>query len=345
MNPTRVEAMDPAGRGAICVRRRTAARRFGWLPIAWSAVLALGACGGEAVGSPGTRLEIRFALSSSMFAGVNENDTRAAMKVYTDTIGDQNDTFVITNPELIAGPDAMLEALLSKRAEMFALTSAEFVALEPHGLGAPVLMSHSKESSTEVYVLIVRSNDVVGGLSGLATKSLAIASDVRCCLAPIWLEVLFRENGLGAPERVLSRISTSAKPSQVVLPVFFGKTDACVVTRASFEVMCELNPQTRTKLKIIAQSPPVVPALTCFRSDLPESVARRVLKALELSSSKPAYRQMMQLFKSDGVAVRPLSILDGTRALLARHRELTSGVASATRAAGSESAEGRRLLP
>jgi hypothetical protein len=47
--------------------------------------------------------------------------------------------------------------------------------------------------------------------------------------------------------------------------------------------------------------------------------------AVEMSSSKPSYNQLMALFKNDGLSFEPLSVLETTRQLVAQYYQLRSG--------------------
>lgn len=283
----------------------------------------------EATAAPDSRAEIHFAFSKSMFAGVNETDARAAMRVYAQTIGDQNGLFVDSAPVLLEGTNAIARAAASGQVEMFALTAGEFLQLEGLGLQGPLLCSKIRDQVTEEYLLLVREKDAIQKIADLKGHSLIMLDDVRGCLAPYWLEVLCRENGLGAARDGFARITTSSKATQVVLPVFFGKADACVVTRNGWDVMCELNPQLSKTLRIVATSTPVVPALTCFGPGVTPEFRQRVIKAWELSRPNAAYQQLMTLFKTDSVGYQPLAAMESTRALLARYRKLVDGVSGA----------------
>lgn len=300
-------------------------RRPDGLPIALGAVIL---CAGlvrlqaEAEAAPASRTEIHFAFSKSMFAGVNETDARAAMKVYAQTIGDQNGLFVDSAPVLLEGTNAIATAAAARQVEMFALTAEEFLQLEGLGLEGPLLCSKIRDLVTEEYLLLVREKDAIQKIADLKGHSLILLDDVRGCLAPYWLEVLCRENGLGAARDGFNRITTSAKATQVVLPVFFGKADACVVTRNGWGVMCELNPQLSKSLRIVAASPPVLPALTCFGPGVTPEFKQRVIKGWEMSRTNPAYQQLMTLFKTDSVGYQSLGALESTRALMARYQKL-----------------------
>ena len=280
----------------------------------------LGFAQNEVVNEP--RVEIRFAFSKAMFADVNENDAAAAMKVYTQTIGDQNGVYVASEPILLDGTNAIARAVESKRAEVFALTTDEFLAMEQLGLEGPFLCSYVRQTFTEVYLLLVREDSPLRQAEDLKGRSLIAFGDVRSCLAMPWLEVLCQERELGPAARLFGRITSSCKPMQVVLPVFFGKADACLITRNGYEVMCELNPQLKKQMRAIAVSPALLPALSCFSRGTSEVFKQKVFKAVELSAAKPSYRQLMTLFKADRVDFQPASALDGTRQLMARYHTL-----------------------
>jgi len=297
------------------------------LLLAMSPRCLLGADGNDPVAP---RTELKFNFAKSMFTGVNENDAQAAMKVYAQTIGDQNGLYVNSAPNLLDGTNGIAKAIAAHGAELFALTTTEFLSLEQLGLEGPLLMSSMRQRFTEEYVLLSRADGSLRRPEDLKGRSLIVCNDVRSCLAPLWLEVLCREHGLGPAAGALDKITFSFKPMQVVMPVFFGKAEACLVTRNSWETMCELNPQLEKQLRIIARSPPLVPALTCFGPNVSEAMKQQVLRALELSATKPSYRQLMELFKCDRVGYQPPTVLDNTRELVAKYEALCTAAKATT---------------
>ncbi len=271
------------------------------------------------------RTEVHFAYSKAMFVDVNENDAKAAMKVYTQNIGDENGIYVYDQPDLPDGTNAIARLLEQKKADVLILTAEEFFALEKLGLEGPLLLSKVQNAYTEDYLLLARTDSTISQVEDLTGRSLIVASDARNSLASAWLEVLCREHGLGPAAGVLARIAHHSKTTQVVLPVFFRKMDACIVTRAGWEVMCELNPQLKKQLRVIAVSPPLVPTLTCFRSGFTDSFKEKIIKAVDLSSVKPEFKQLMALFKTDSLVRQPLSALEGTRTFISTYQQLRAG--------------------
>jgi ABC-type phosphate/phosphonate transport system substrate-binding protein len=300
----------------------------GLLAVLLLSLAPAGAFAADAAPAPG-RIELHFAFSKAMFSEVNENDAQAAMKVYAESIGDQNGIYISSEPDLLMDTNAILRAIEAGKVQMFALTTEDFLALEGRGLDGPLLLSSFKQAVTEEYVLLVQEKGSLREVEDLKGRNLVISSDIRASLALPWLEVLCREHGLGPAQQALGKITPATKATQVVLPVFFGKADACIVTRNGWEVMSELNPQVGKQLRAIAVSPPVVPALTCFRGGLAESVKQQIIGAVELSSTRPSYQQLMALFKFDAVGYHPPSALDSTRELLATHARLRAGTNSA----------------
>ena len=284
-------------------------------------------------GSPTAQpTQVHFAFSKSLFADVNENDAKAAVKVYAQVLGGEHGVSTGDGPVILAGTNAIAEALRHQQVDLLSVTAEEFIALEGLGLEGPLLVTSVNQSITEEFVLLARADGPIRNVEDLSGRSLIVFDAVRASLARLWLEVLCRERHLGPADQVLARITPGMKPTQVVLPVFFGKADACIVTRYGWEVMGELNPQVQKQLRVVAVSPPVVPAMTCFHRGLSETLRQRILEAAEGSSAKPSFKQLMALFKTEGLGRQPISSLQSTREFIARYHQLCAGGSPSTAA-------------
>ncbi|MEZ4483390.1 MAG: hypothetical protein R2864_01935 [Syntrophotaleaceae bacterium] len=107
------------------------------------------------------------------------------------------------------------------------------------------------------------------------------------------------------------------------------------MTRASFEVMGELNPQLKQQLRVLAASPEVVPSGFAFRTEQPLTVKAKILEAMEQLGDSPAGRQILTLTQSDRIEAHPISCMDGSVELLTKHRRLskTQSLGPASKAA------------
>jgi ABC-type phosphate/phosphonate transport system substrate-binding protein len=270
------------------------------------------------------RSTIRVAFSQSQFAGVNQNDAHAAMKVYFKSIAEDSGMAVDVTQLPMEGTRAIAEVLRDHRADLLAMTTEEFLVLEGQGLAGPLLLTGVKKEFTEEYLLLTHAESAIRNVGDLKGRSLLLSSEIRASLARRWLEVLCYEHGLGAAEQALGKITAAAKPTLVVLPVFFRQADACILTRHGFDVMGEMNPQVKKQLRVLAVSKPMVSTLSCFRRGFSESLKQRVIEAALKSQGKPAFEQVMILFKSDGLTQEPVSALASARELLATHARLCS---------------------
>lgn len=271
-------------------------------------------------------IPVHFAFSKAMFKDINENDAKAAMKVYAKTIGEGNNIDTSPGPIYLNGTEAIAEALRLKKFDMISLTSEEFLELENKGLEGPLLISIVNHSTTEEYVLLVRDDSPIQKVEDLPGHSLVIANDLRSVLAPMWLELLCHAHGLGPANQVFTKIEFASKPTQVVLPVFFGKIEVCITTRNSWKMMGELNPQVKKKLRAIAVSPPVVPGFSCFCRGVSETVKQRLVQVAENSIDHPSFRQVMALFKTEKLGRQPIAALDSTRQLVTQYHQLCAGI-------------------
>jgi phosphonate transport system substrate-binding protein len=283
------------------------------------ATLVLPAFGQNSETDPNPK-PVRYAITKSMFIDVNENDAWASLKVYLQTIGKENGLAMEKDPLILDGTNAIARAAQLNQFDFVTLSTEEYLALEGHGLTGPFLMTVVTNKSAEEYVLLVRQDSPVQSAEDLKAHSMVVLRDVHASLALIWLEVLCQEHGLGPAERVFTHISSAAKISQVVLPVFFGKTDACIVTRSGLDVMGEMNPQVKKQLRVVAVSPPIVPSMSCFRVGFSETQKLKILEAAENSYNTPTYKQMALIFKTGRVQRQSESALASTRDLLARYR-------------------------
>jgi ABC-type phosphate/phosphonate transport system substrate-binding protein len=267
---------------------------------------------------------VHFAFSESTFHHLNHNDAAAAIRVYAQFIADENGLSVGSGNVVLEGTNALAAALRAGEADLISVTADEFFALENHLVG-PLLLTRTRGICTEEMLLLAREGSDLQKVADLRGHSLVCSSDVRAILGPLWLETILQEHGLGSTEQVQIRITTAAKPTQVVLPVFFGKIDACLVTRNNWEVMGELNPQVKQRLRVIAASPPVVPTMSCFRRGFSEQHKQRIVTTAVNCKDKPSFQQLMALFKTDDLAEHPLSILESTRELFAKYRKICAG--------------------
>jgi len=129
------------------------------------------------------------------------------------------------------------------------------------------------------------------------------------CAASAWLSTILDEGHLGPSEQFFGSVTTDVKVSRVVLPVFFGQTDACLASKHGFDTMCELNPQVAKDLTAIATSPVMVPLFYCFHKNYHSANREKFVKAMTGLRASAVGRQIATLFQCDGLTTADASCL------------------------------------
>ncbi len=309
-------------RATPSARRRPA--RATWRALTALALLLVApATGVRAEGGPDAKDLVRFAIDRGMFRDLNRNDAEVALATYTRSVLDNNG--LESRVTILEGLPALLEALRRGEVDLVNLRAEWLLDVPPDLIEGPILFSKSHGEATERYVLLVQDGQPLKRVADLKGRSLAVSSDQRAELAPIWLDVVTQEEGLGPARTAYAKVEYFPKPAQALLPLFFGKFDACVVTQSAWDVMGELNPQVRTRLRAIAVSPPLVPGVALFRKGTSPALKQRILAVISNTQQDLAFKQVLTLFKLTTVEPEPEALLDATRLLLARNRALHGG--------------------
>ncbi len=279
------------------------------------------ACASALAGGETNAIKFRLGFSSASVADVNENDARAAMKVWAQMLFNERSLPVEAEPIILKDLPGISEALRSKSIDAIVLNVDECWQLD-NSLRSDTFISGLNDGRTsERYVLLVKADSHFERLEDLRGHTLALLHTARTCLAPIWLDTLLAK-ATQPPVASFFKVNLTTKLSKAVLPVFFGQTDACLVTERGFGTMGELNPQVKQHLRILVISPDYVPTGFCFRKDYDGPVKEAIMANVPRIKDSPAGAQVLNLFQSDSLQAQPISCLDNAFDLLQEHSQL-----------------------
>jgi phosphonate transport system substrate-binding protein len=271
--------------------------------------MLLGACRGlpQAAAATGNA-PVRLAISESMVTNVNLNDARAAMAIWIKRMEADLNVVVELNPKVFDTTEEILRRTRNGQLDCVALNVVEYrqIAdlLDPHEV-----IAEGGASGPEQYVLLVNRKSGVHQLGDLRGRRLCILKGPKMCVADAWLSTILDANHFGASEQFFSSQATDAKASRVVLPVFFGQTDACLTSKRSFETMCELNPQVAKDITAIATSPVLIVTFYIFHKNYHGVSRERFAKVYSNLPSSVAGRQLATLFQFESLVVKETSCL------------------------------------
>lgn len=312
----RAVALDPAATGLLPRLARAQILRAVLL-------LCLAQPGVARAESDNRPAPMRFGFSRQIFSEVNETDARAALKVWAQTLVQEDGLTVDPDLQIMNSTAAIRMALDAGKVDAISITPVEFWELKRQvRFGPTILLGSAQGSTKEQFLLLVLAENPASEPADLRGSTLNVLQGSRATLAEAWIESVLLEQNLGVLSAFWSSVRMYNRQSQVVLPVFFKKAGACVTTSESFRLMSELNPQIGRQLKILARSPEFAVAPLCFRSDFHSPNLNQFLADLSKVTQTVAGRQTLAMFHSDLIVARPLSDMDGVCALLDRHQEL-----------------------
>ncbi|BBO83262.1 hypothetical protein DSCO28_38280 [Desulfosarcina ovata subsp. sediminis] len=267
---------------------------------------------------------IRIGVSSSGFEGVNTNDVAAALKVWAETVGGE---MGLTQVDVRLFPNHVNElraAVDEYRPDGLSVTVLEYMDI---GLKVPEVYIVANENGPGIsYAVIVGKDTGISSPEDLPGRKLVMGKDRRMDLARPWLRTLMTDP-VGRPDRSSFQAPEVVEnPSKAIFQVFFHQADAALVVLEAFDLACELNPQLRKSLRVVAESPAFITALFAFPHGVDRAQKTEKLKhALLNLYATPGGRQVLTVFKSSQINRYPVSILDSTIQFVKHYRGLVNG--------------------
>jgi len=265
---------------------------------------------------------VRIGFASNMFTEVNENDAKAAIKVWGRVVARSCNLPAEISTVVFKNDDELLRSLQEKEVDAVGIVITDFSRLRRKVHFAPILLTYNGGKFTEQYVLLAHQDGTIKSVSDLRGRSLYVHANPRSNLAPLWLDTLLAQRGHPKASSFAGQISQNTKLSNVVYPVFFRKADACVVTRSGFNTMVELNPQLGRKLTVIAESPHIVPSLFTFRADYNPPFKEQLISGIIDLKNSLAGQQVLTIFQSQDIKIHPIGALNTALKMIETHEQL-----------------------
>jgi len=267
-------------------------------------------------------------FTTAAFLQSNRNDVEAALKVLCETIGRKRGYQVTMTSQSFHNAADFDRAIEAGEINFAVFDSLAFVATRHPGDLTPVYIPITTGTRGRRYLLLVRRDSGLRTLADLRGKSIVELQAPDLSVGHTWLSSLLLAQGLGANEKFFRSIGYVDRSSAAVLPVFFGRQDACLVDDLAFKLMVELNPQVGALLQTVEISVPLVGGVMCVsEANWPTREFRpALLKTLGELHLEPAGRQILTLFKMDQMVPYEETYLDSARELWSTYTRLRKEV-------------------
>lgn len=256
----------------------------------------------------------RMGVSTASFGARSHNEASAAIKAWVASILQERGIHVETQVAIYGKVSDLQAAIADESVDAATMTAEEFI----RGSGGiqSIYLTSKLGNFSEKYVLLVHRAGGITRLSDLRNKRVVWHSNPRMSLALPWLQTLVAQEQNQSSADFFADLSAIENPSRAVLRLFFRQTEACVVTSQVFDLACELNPQVRQQVAVLAESPPVVPNLMFLRPTYSGVIRERIEAAIQDLHATPAGLQVLTIFQGDRMVRQTVDCLDTARLLL-----------------------------
>ncbi len=251
---------------------------------------------------------------------VDPRDAEAALRAWAQELSGYYGFHV--EAVLYDSVDKLVADFVAKKIDFAAMTSVEYLRAAKTLKVKPELTQYRNGKSFVKYLVLANADVQKKGLAGLKNKKLSILKNSN--LDRMFLDTRLMQADLPPAESFFSATREKNKESQVILDVFFGHADICVVTDTAFQTMKEMNPEVGRKLHVMAESPDLIATIGVFRPDWPLEYKHKAIK--DLSSNFQSYergRQIMLIFNVEKITAITDDQLDNVRKLVADYDRLS----------------------
>jgi ABC-type phosphate/phosphonate transport system substrate-binding protein len=243
--------------------------------------------------------DLNVGFSEISFYGVNRNDAEAAFKAYLVNISRQRGYEITARTQVFKSARDFEAAIHEGKLHLSIIPSWDYLTMDIQKSADPYFVAAGNDGIMQTYILLTQRNSGIKSFADLRGKNILVLESMSAFLSAKWMETVLLQEKLGKPENFFGRVEKVAKISNAILPVFFGKQQACVVDLEGFEVMKELNPQLGERLQPVAFSEPLLSAVICLsKSGWINTKHKEDLKSgLVNLKTRPAGQQIMTLFR------------------------------------------------
>jgi ABC-type phosphate/phosphonate transport system substrate-binding protein len=247
--------------------------------------------------------EMTVGFMEKAFSGVNLNDALAAFKIFLGNVSRQRGYDLVVQTQIFDSASGFEKAIRDGKMQLAIIPSWDYLSMDIQNFVDPYFVAVDEKGFLGNYLLLTRRDSGLNSLADLRGKSVAVLQSTYATLSFNWIETTLLQQKIGMPDTFFSLVEKTTKASGAVLPVFFGKYNACVVDQLAFDTMKELNPQVGNQLQILASSEPLLSAVICLTKSGWMSAKHKEDTELALADlhKLPTGQQILTLFRVRGI--------------------------------------------
>lgn len=235
------------------------------------------------------------------FAHMSENDARAAIIALTKQLSVKLGYEVACQIEVFDAPNQLRDACRAGQIQLILAGTWDYLTMEISDLVQNLYVAQTGGLTAHAWRLMVRRDGPFHALAELRGHRVLVLHNGMAHLGLPWFETLCLARGLGPAGVYFRQVETTTKPSGALLPVFFGKADACVVDDDSLDLVAQLNPQVPAQLATLETSDALSNAVVCLtrRGWRNEQIRDDIARILGTLHDEPAGQQILTMFRCE----------------------------------------------
>ncbi len=243
----------------------------------------------------------RFIFSVNLFHNQKIEDAKASTTILMNKI--KRDKNIKEDFEIIVcNTEKEILDEIKTEFDFLLVTAVEMAAIKKSGRAKPVLINETQNSYGFIYYLITHKEHAINNIKDLKKSDLSILARSPNQVPSLWLDKILRDNKLPKKESFFNDITYDYKATNIVLSVFFKKIKASIVSKASYDLLCELNPQILKQIRIIETSEPMLFGVIFFDTKNKDKERENfIYETLSTLNEDPYGRQLLDMFNVDRI--------------------------------------------
>ena len=243
--------------------------------------------------------DFRLIFSTNLLQNMKTEDAIATTKILAQNIQRKMKLEEEIKIEICNSVDEISESIKTPFDFILATTVETEILMRNNKLELTFVNETNNSVGFEFYLITKREQNFTD-LKSLKDGSIIILSKSNYNSASVWLDKLLRDSKLSVKETFFKAVNYDYKATNVVLPVYFNKTTAAIVSRPALELLFELNPQLKKSLNIINKSGPILFGVISFDGRSKDRKRKDFMCEILSTLHEDSYgKQLLDLFMVD----------------------------------------------
>lgn len=256
----------------------------------------------------------RLGVYTKIIRDLNQADTRAALEVWSAEL-----TRKFQVPSEVRFFDDISVLRREFEADRVNFVIADAMSLVRHFKPEEFADGFTTQLTHDASLLLMARSNSVGKLDLAGKKVVLLARDE---ISSTYLETLcLRLHGRPCAG-LLGEAREAPNNHQAITRLFFGQTDLALVNRHGLELAKELNPQLAGSGEVVERMEFATQFFGFFKSTVSPDFRRHALRTIPHTHMEPRGRQLLEVFRTEKLALADTSALKPFYRLEREYREL-----------------------